>query len=51
MGDPRAIRRFRQNRGARLGAVLVGLVGLVAVLGPWFAPYPPTRQFREGIGA
>ncbi len=51
MGDPRAVRRFTQNRGARIGAGLVCLVTLMAALGPLFAPYPPERQFHEGIGA
>jgi peptide/nickel transport system permease protein len=38
----RALRRFLQNRGALLGAVLVGVVMVVAVLAPllvWHAPY------------
>jgi len=51
MGDPRAIRRFRQNPGARVGAALVTLVGVLSGLGPLFAPYAPERQFHEGIGA
>ncbi|MFT3922576.1 MAG: ABC transporter permease [Myxococcales bacterium] len=51
MGDPRAIRRFRQNPGARVGAVLVGFIGLWALLGPLLAPHAPEQQFREGIGA
>ena len=33
-------RRFRQSRNARLGGVLVLVVTLVAIAGPWLAPHP-----------
>ena len=36
--------RFRRNRLALLGLVLVVVLGLTAVLAPWIAPYDPARQ-------
>jgi peptide/nickel transport system permease protein len=39
-----SIRRMRRSPMAICGAVLVGLFVLVAVLGPFIAPYDPTAQ-------
>ncbi len=47
--DPRAWRRFRKNKGALLGGLLVLFVTAVAVLGPWLAPHDPNEQFREQL--
>jgi len=47
--DPRAWRRFKKNKGAIAGAVLVGIVSLVAIFGPYVAPYDPNKQFDEGL--
>ncbi len=40
-------RRFRRNRLATAGLLLVLLEGVVAVAGPWLAPYDPLAQ--DGI--
>ncbi|MAR57365.1 MAG: peptide ABC transporter permease [Rickettsiales bacterium] len=45
--DPRAWRRFRKNKGALVGAVLVTVVTGLAVLGPLVAPHDPNEQRRE----
>ena len=47
--DPRAWRRFRKNKGALFGALLVALVTLVAAIGPLVAPHDPDEQFRETL--
>ncbi len=47
--DPRAWRRFRKNKGALLGALLVLFVTSVALLGPFVAPHDPNAQFREEL--
>ena len=36
--------RFRRNRLALVGLVLVAVLALSAVLAPWLAPYDPARQ-------
>lgn len=48
-GDPRAWRRFRANRGAVAGALLVGVVVSVSLLGPFFAPKDPDEIFDDGL--
>jgi ABC-type dipeptide/oligopeptide/nickel transport system permease subunit len=45
--DSRAFRRFRRNKGALAGLVLVVAVTLLGIAGPWFAPYDPVEQFTE----
>lgn len=45
--DPRPWRRFRKNRGAKIGLVLVLFVMATAFVGPWVAPHPPNEQFTE----
>ena len=47
--DPRAWRRFRKNKGALFGAVLVTLVTTIAVVGPLVAPHDPHEQFRDRL--
>ena len=49
MLDPRALRRFRKNRGALAGAVLVLLVTGTALLGPLLSPHGPDEQFAAGL--
>ena len=36
--------RFRRNRLALVGLVLVVVLALSALLAPWLAPYDPARQ-------
>lgn len=45
--DPRAWRRFRKNKGALVGAILVALVTAMALIGPFVAPHDPNEQRRE----
>jgi ABC-type dipeptide/oligopeptide/nickel transport system permease subunit len=47
--DPRAWRRFRKNKGAVAGAVLVLVVTCTAFLGPLFAPHDPHTQFTDTL--
>lgn len=47
--DARAFRRFRKNKGAIVGAVLVTLVTLTAFLGPLAAPHDPDRQYNAAL--
>ena len=49
IGDPRAWRRFRKNRGALAGAVLVLFVGFTAFVGPLLAPLDPNEIFDAGL--
>lgn len=51
MFDPRAMRRFRKNRGALGGALLVVMVATTALVGPLVAPYPPDEQMEHGLDA
>ncbi len=47
--DPRALARFRKNGGAMLGGALVLAVLLLAIVGPFVAPYDPDHQFDDGL--
>jgi len=49
LADPRAVRRFRKNRGATAGLFLVVLVMMMAVLGPVLAPHNPEEQHLEEL--
>ena len=42
-------RRLRRDRVAMFGAVLVGLLILVALFAPFVAPHDPSEQFRDGL--
>lgn len=42
-------RRLKRDRAAMLGALLVGLLIVVAVLAPALAPHDPVEQFRDGL--
>lgn len=47
--DSRAFRRFRRNKGALAGLVLVVVVTLLGILGPWLAPHDPVEQFTDTL--
>ncbi len=47
--DSRAFRRFRRNKGALAGLVLVVAVTVLGLVGPWLAPYDPVQQFTDGL--
>ena len=40
----RTARRFRQNRGAVVGFVVIVLIVLVAIAAPFLTPYDPLKQ-------
>jgi peptide/nickel transport system permease protein len=42
-------RRLRRDRVAMFGAVLVGLLIMVAFFAPLLAPHDPAEQFRDGL--
>ncbi|HET6417758.1 MAG TPA: ABC transporter permease [Polyangiales bacterium] len=47
--DSRAFRRFRRNKGALAGLVLVVAVSVLGLLGPWLAPFDPVEQFTDSL--
>jgi ABC-type dipeptide/oligopeptide/nickel transport system permease subunit len=47
--DSRAFRRFRRNKGALAGLVLVVVVTALGLVGPWLAPYDPVEQFTDTL--
>jgi oligopeptide transport system permease protein len=47
--DSRAFRRFRRNKGALGGLVLVVAVTGLGLVGPWLAPYDPVEQFTDAL--
>ena len=47
--DSRAFRRFRRNKGALGGLVLVVAVTVLGLVGPWLAPYDPVEQFTDAL--
>jgi ABC-type dipeptide/oligopeptide/nickel transport system permease subunit len=47
--DSRAFRRFRRNKGALGGLVLVVAVTVLGLAGPWLAPYDPVEQFTDAL--
>lgn len=47
--DSRAFRRFRRNKGALVGLLLVIAVTALGLLGPWLAPYDPVEQFTDSL--
>ncbi len=47
--DFRAFRRFRRNKGALAGLVLVVAVTVLGLWGPWLAPYDPAEQFTGAL--
>ncbi|MDH3625280.1 MAG: ABC transporter permease [Myxococcales bacterium] len=47
--DSRAFRRFRRNKGALAGLVLVVAVTVLGILGPWLAPFDPVDQFTDAL--
>jgi peptide/nickel transport system permease protein len=49
ISDPRAWKRFRSNRGAVAGGLLVALVIVTSFVGPIFAPYDPDAIHENGL--
>lgn len=49
LSDPRAWRRFRSNKGALAGGVLVVFVLLTSFVGPIAAPYDPNLIHDSGL--
>ncbi len=47
--DSRAFRRFRRNKGALVGLVLVVAVTALGLLGPWLAPFDPVEQLTDSL--
>ena len=47
--DSRAFRRFRRNKGAFVGLILVVAVTALGLLGPWLAPFDPVEQFTDTL--
>ncbi|QHY98296.1 Glutathione transport system permease protein GsiD [Streptomyces sp. S4.7] len=43
-----AFRRLRTSKTAIIGGVVIGLFVLIAIVGPWLAPYSPTAQDWRG---
>src|SRR5678816_304335 len=42
-------RRLRRDRVAMFGAVLVGLLIMIALFAPLISPHDPAEQFRDGL--
>jgi len=42
-------RRFRRDKFAMIGLVVIILLVAIAVLAPWIAPHDPTTQYDEGL--
>lgn len=47
--DSRAFRRFRRNKGAIAGLILVVAVTMLGLAGPWVAPFDPVEQFANTL--
>ncbi|MBI5513638.1 MAG: ABC transporter permease [Deltaproteobacteria bacterium] len=45
--DPRALQRFKKNRGALVGSLLVLTVLALSLLAPWLAPHDPNTPFKN----
>ena len=43
-----AFRRLRTSKMALIGVVIIGVFVILAVVGPWVAPYSPTAQLWRG---
>jgi peptide/nickel transport system permease protein len=43
------LKRFAANRIALFGLVLIAVIVGAALFAPWLAPYPPNKQFFEGL--
>jgi len=42
-------RRFRRDKFAMIGAIVIILLVAIAILAPWIAPHDPTTQYDEGL--
>jgi peptide/nickel transport system permease protein len=47
MGE--AWKRFRKDKAALFGAVVIAVVVIAAALAPWITPYDPDEQFFDGL--
>jgi peptide/nickel transport system permease protein len=43
--------RFIANRKATIGLIIVGFFALIAIIGPWIAPYDPSQRGDDLVGA
>ncbi|MFD4987202.1 ABC transporter permease [Streptomyces sp. NPDC058374] len=44
-----ALKRLRASKMALVGAGIIGVFLLLAIVGPWFAPYAPGQQWRGEV--
>lgn len=44
-----AFRRLRQSKMALIGAVIIALFVILAIVGPWVAPHDPTHMWRGEV--
>lgn len=44
-----ALKRLRASKMALVGAVIIGIFLVLAIVGPWFAPYAPGQQWRGEV--
>ena len=42
-------RRFRRDKFAMVGVVIIIILVLVAIFAPWLAPHDPTKQYDAGL--
>src|SRR5215208_3743263 len=40
----RSLHRFRRNRGAVIGGIVLGCIAVMALAAPWITPYDPLVQ-------
>ena len=40
---------FRHNKGAMIGLIVLCFILIMALIGPWIAPYDPAHQFNTSI--
>lgn len=44
-------RRFRKDKFAIIGLVVIVLLVFIAIFAPWIAPHDPTKQYTDGLTA
>jgi len=42
-------RRFRRDKFAMIGVVIITFLVAIAIFAPWIAPHDPTKQYDEGL--
>lgn len=40
---------YKQNKGALIGTVILAIILLMSLIGPWLAPYDPAHQFNNRV--